>query len=121
VNDRTIRNPRPAYQVAAALAACVLAAANPARAVEVPTPTISGYARATHVIIIRRRSTGDFAGCDFDRLIPLANGLIFHCAEYYYHYASSPKVQIIMLEHGRTIVSIDGRRYHGSLVRSDEP
>ena len=78
----------------------------------------AGYAHAKSVIDTYVKGT--FEGCDFDRLIPLDNGLIFHCAEYFYHYAYHPEVQVIVLDDGRAIVSIDGRRYSGSLLRSNE-
>jgi hypothetical protein len=63
------------------------------------TPTI------THVV-------GEFQGCDFDRMIPLENGLIFKCRVYRYHYSYRPEVVIF-----GSGVSIDGEKYQGELYQ----
>ena len=63
------------------------------------TPTV------THVM-------GEFQGCDFDRMIPLENGLHFKCGGYHYHYAYRPEVVIF-----GSSVSIDGEKYQGELYQ----
>ena len=56
--------------------------------------------------------SGDFEGCDYDKLIPLENGLIFKCRSYRYKYAYRPKVIIV-----GDYVTIDGEKYEGTLYR----
>ena len=64
-----------------------------------------GYPTITYV-------TGDFEGCDYDKIITFDNGLIFQCDEYHYHYAYHPKVMIV----GK-YVTIAGKKYRGTLYR----
>ena len=56
--------------------------------------------------------SGSFEGCDYDKLIPLENGLLFKCRTYKYHYAYHPKVVIV-----GDYVTIDGEKYEGTLYR----
>ena len=65
----------------------------------------TGYPTITYV-------KGSFNGCEYDKYIPLENGLFFKCQTYHYHYAYHPKVIIV----GRH-VTIDGEKYDGTLYR----
>jgi hypothetical protein len=56
--------------------------------------------------------TGSFEGCDYDRYIPLDNGLLFKCSMYSYHYAYHPEVMIV-----GNYVTIDNDKYEGQLYR----
>jgi hypothetical protein len=61
---------------------------------------------------------GEFEGCEYDKRIPLSNGLIFVCSEYSYSYSFRPEV--LILEHVRTgdiKVLIDDEDYDGTLYR----
>lgn len=61
---------------------------------------------------------GDFEGCEFDRRIPLMNGLIFVCQGYSYHYAYSPDVLILRnVRSGDLKVIIDDEEFDGTLYR----
>ncbi len=55
---------------------------------------------------------GDFEGCDYDKMIPFENGLLFKCRTYRYHYAYHPRVMIV-----GNYVTIDGEKYEGQLYR----
>lgn len=56
--------------------------------------------------------TGSFEGCEYDKYIPLDNGLLFKCETYNHHYAYHPEVVIV-----GSYVSIDGEKYDGTLYR----
>jgi hypothetical protein len=66
--------------------------------------------------IVRTRVAADFEGCDFSKLIPFDNGLIFECATYHYHYAYRPEVLIVVRQSGYQVY-IDGDRYAGTLFK----
>ncbi len=63
---------------------------------------------------------GEFNGCDFNRRVPLTNGLILVCSGYAYHYAYSPKVLILKnVRSGELKILIDGEEFDGTLYRSN--
>jgi hypothetical protein len=63
------------------------------------------------------RVDSDFEGCEFDKVIPLLNGLVFQCQEYHYHYEYAPEVMIVVIEGRAPTVIIAGRPYAGQLFR----
>lgn len=72
-----------------------------------------GYAVAEETSV-----DGEFEGCDFDKRIPLTNGLVFVCSTYSYSYSYMPDV--LILEHirsGDIKVIIDDDEYDGTLYR----
>lgn len=71
-----------------------------------------GYAVTTQTNI-----TGDFEGCDFDKLYKLDNGLILQCNEYYYYYYYRPNVYILQNRYGSYKVIINDRAYNVTLYR----
>jgi len=66
--------------------------------------------------MIETRVKGAFEGCDFDKLVPLANGLIFQCQTYSYTYTYSPGVQIFLMNNA-TKIFINGKEYKGKILR----
>jgi hypothetical protein len=65
---------------------------------------------------------GEFNGCDFNRKIPLENGMTFVCSSYAYHYAYDPEVLILKnVQTGDIAVSIDGDLYDGTVYKSAGP
>lgn len=62
---------------------------------------------------------GDFEGCEYDKHIPLGNGLIFVCSGYGYSYSYRPDVYILknVQGWGGYKVVIDDEEYDGTLYR----
>lgn len=56
--------------------------------------------------------SGEFSGCEHDKVIMLDNGLVFQCRMYSYSYSYRPKVVIV-----GDYVTIGGKRYTGTLYR----
>ena len=52
-------------------------------------------AKEGYAVIEETQVDGDFEGCDFDKRIPLTNGLVFVCSTYSYSYAYMPDVLIL--------------------------
>ncbi|MFX0201258.1 MAG: hypothetical protein ACFFCW_34505, partial [Candidatus Hodarchaeota archaeon] len=79
---------------------------------------LGDLARQGYAVIIETQVDGEFEGCEFDKRIPLMNGLIFVCSTYSYSYSYMPEV--LILQHIRTgdvKVLIDGEEYNGQLYR----
>ncbi len=79
---------------------------------------LEDLARQGYAVIIETQVDGEFEGCEFDKRIPLMNGLIFVCSTYSYSYSYIPEV--LILQHIRTgdvKVLIDGEEYDGQLYR----
>jgi hypothetical protein len=79
---------------------------------------LDDLARDGYGVIDETNVDGEFEGCDFDKRIPLTNGLIFVCSEYSYSYSYHPEV--LILEHVRSgdiKVLIDDEEYDGTLYR----
>lgn len=75
-------------------------------------------ARDGYAVVEETNVDGEFEGCDYDKRIPLTNGLIFVCSEYSYSYSYRPEV--LILEHVRSgdiKVLIDDEEYDGTLYR----
>lgn len=73
----------------------------------------NGYA-----VIEETNVDGEFEGCDYDKRIPLTNGLIFVCREYNYSYGYMPDVYILKnIRTGDIKVLIDDEEYEGDLYR----
>jgi hypothetical protein len=62
--------------------------------------------------------SGEFNGCDFDKVYRLDNGLIFQCAEFRYTYAYHPAVKIFVVEGRDPIVQINNKKYSGKLFKT---
>ena len=62
---------------------------------------------------------GDFEGCEYDKRIPLMNGLIFVCQEYGYSYSYMADVYILQNVRGNYgyKVVIDDEEYDGTLYK----
>lgn len=68
--------------------------------------------------VLRTRVEDTFEGCEYDKRIPLSNGLIFVCRTYHYHYAYRPEVLIMKhVQNGDLKVVIDDDEYAGTLIR----
>jgi len=67
--------------------------------------------------VIETNISGDFEGCDFDKIYKLDNGLVFVCNTYSYSYSYRPEVKIIMPSGGYPTVYIDDEQYDGSVYR----
>jgi hypothetical protein len=79
---------------------------------------LESLARNGYAVIDETRVEGEFEGCDFDKRIPLANGLIFVCSSYNYTYSYRPEVLILKnVKSGDIKVLIKGREYRGTLYR----
>ena len=71
-----------------------------------------------YAVIEETQVDGDFEGCDFDKRIPLMNGLVFVCSTYNYSYAYMPDVLILKhVRNGDMKVIIDDEEYDGTLYR----
>ena len=63
--------------------------------------------------------SGEFEGCDFDKVYRLDNGLFFQCSTYSYSYAYHPGVKIFAIDGRTPVVFIDGEQYDGSVFRAE--
>jgi hypothetical protein len=69
-------------------------------------------------VIEKTSVMGEYEGCDFDRHIPLADGLVFICEGYDYTYAYDPDVLILKnVKTGDIKVIIDDDEEEGTLVQ----
>lgn len=62
--------------------------------------------------------SGDFEGCDYDKVIKFVNGMFFRCQTYRYHYAYGARVHIlanVRRGHDELVVMIDDEEYDGVL------
>jgi len=76
------------------------------------------YAHEGYAVIAKTRVDGEFEGCDFDKRIPLKNGLVFVCSSYSYTYGYMPEVLILKhVTNGDTKVLIKEREFRGKLWR----
>ena len=79
---------------------------------------LEDLAREGYAVVEKTRVEGSFEGCDFDKPIPLTNGLIFVCATYSYSYSYRPEVLILKhVRNGDIKVLINNREYRGKLYR----
>jgi hypothetical protein len=79
---------------------------------------LEDLARQGYAVVEETRVDGEFEGCDFDKPIPLTNGLVFICSTYSYSYSYRPEV--LILQHVRDSdikVLINDREYRGKLYR----
>jgi hypothetical protein len=80
---------------------------------------LEDLARDGYAVVETTQVDGDFEGCDFNKRIPLTNGLIFVCSEYNYSYAYMPEVLILkQVKSGDIKVLIDDEEYEGALYQS---
>lgn len=96
------------------LVGCIPIAKSVAIASELEQAARDGYG-----VLETTEVQGEFTGCDFGRHIPLADGLIFVCSGYSYHYAYSPEVLILVSvrQKGLYRVLIDDDQYDGELLK----
>lgn len=79
---------------------------------------LEGLALDGYAVVERTQVDGEFEGCEFDKRIPLMNGMIFVCQGYSYSYAFMPEVLILQnIHHGGVRVLIDRDGYPGTLYR----
>lgn len=77
---------------------------------------LEDLARDGYAVVEETQVDGDFEGCEFDKPIPLVNGLVFVCAEYSYSYGFMPEVLILKhIRSGDIKVLIDDQEYDGAL------
>lgn len=70
----------------------------------------------------RTRVRGDFEGCDFQREVPLVDGLTFVCDGYSYHYSYGAEVLILKnVKEGNLKVPIDRQEFSGHLLLPATP
>lgn len=75
-------------------------------------------AREGYAVAEQTQVDGDFEGCDFDKHIPLTNGLVFVCSGYSYSYSYMPDVLILKnISSGDIKVLIDDEEYDGTLYK----
>lgn len=80
---------------------------------------LEDLARQGYAVIEETKVDADFEGCDFDKRIPLANGLVFICSSYNYNYAYNPDVLILKRPASEVLkVIIDDQGYDGTLYKS---
>jgi hypothetical protein len=79
---------------------------------------LEDLARAGYAVVAETRVDGEFEGCDYDKQISLANGLLFVCQTYHYHYSYRPEVLILQhVSSGELKVLIDDYEYRGKLYK----
>jgi len=79
---------------------------------------LEDLAKQGYAVVDKTYVSGEFEGCDFDKQIPLANGLIFVCSVYSYSYSYQPEVFILKnYQYGDVKVLINGQNYNGKLYR----
>jgi hypothetical protein len=67
-------------------------------------------------VLLQTNVAGEFRGCNFGWVIPLANGLHFVCSGYSYHYAYDPEVLILKnVRTGQIKSLIDDEEFDGSI------
>jgi len=80
---------------------------------------LEDLARDGYAVVETTQVDGDFEGCDFNKRIPLTNGLVFVCSEYNYSYSYMPEVLILkQVKSGDIKVLIDDDEYEGTLYQS---
>ena len=78
---------------------------------------LEDLAKEGYAVIEETSIDGEFEGCDFDKRIPLSNGLIFVCSEYNYDYAYAPDVLILKnVRSGDIKVLIDDEEFEGEAI-----
>ena len=79
---------------------------------------LEDLARDGYGVVEETTVDGEFEGCDFDKRIPLTNGLSFVCSGYSYSYSYMPEVLILKhVTSGDIKVLIDDEEYDGTLYR----
>ena len=79
---------------------------------------LEDLARDGYAVFDETQVDGEFEGCDFDKRIPLTNGLVFVCSTYSYSYSFMPEVLILQhVRSGDIKVLIDEDEYDGTLYR----
>jgi hypothetical protein len=74
---------------------------------------MDGYA-----VVEKTQASGEFNGCDFDKRVPLDDGLVFVCSSYNYSYSYRPEVLILKnIQSGNIKVLIDNDEYEGTLYK----
>jgi hypothetical protein len=72
-----------------------------------------------YAVVEQTTVNGEFNGCEWNRRIPLSNGMVFVCETYLYHYGYMPTVYILSSIRGLPPkVIIDGQHFDGSLWRA---
>ena len=85
---------------------------------EADASDLEGLARNGYAVIDETQVDGEFEGCDFEKRIPLTNGLVFVCSTYSYSYSFMPEVLILQhVKSGDIKVLIDEDEYDGTLYR----
>jgi hypothetical protein len=67
--------------------------------------------------VYKTKISGDFEGCEFEKLYSLDSGLIFQCQEFNYSYAFRPDVRIFVIDGRSPTIFIDDEEYRGTLFR----
>lgn len=74
--------------------------------------------KAGYAVITETSVDGEFTGCEYDKKVPLQNGLVFVCSEYNYTYSYNPDVYILKnIKTGDIKVVIDDESFEGTLYR----
>lgn len=74
--------------------------------------------REGYAVVEETRVDGTFEGCDYDKIIPFVNRLLFQCRTYSYSYSYRPEVLILQhIRNGDLKVIINGREYYGQLYK----
>ena len=81
---------------------------------------LEDLAKDGYGVIEETQVDGDFEGCDFDKHIPLMNGLVFVCSSYGYSYGYMADVLILKsVRTGGIKVLIDDDEYDGTLYKRE--
>jgi len=76
-------------------------------------------ARDGYGVLERTSVNGEYQGCDFNRQIPLMDGLVFVCETYSYSYAYDPEVLILKnVRDGTVKTMINGTQVSGNFYRT---
>lgn len=79
---------------------------------------LEDLAREGYAVVLETEVDGEFEGCDFDKRIPLQNGMVFVCSEYNYTYSYTPEVLILKhVSSGDIKVLIDDEEFEGTVFR----
>jgi len=69
-------------------------------------------------VIINTQVSGEFNGCDYNKIYKLDNGMTFECTEYSYSYNYRPDFYVLKnVKYGDLKYLIDDEEYQGTLYR----
>ncbi len=77
-------------------------------------------AKQGYGVVETTQVNGEYNGCEFNKQIPLTDGLLFQCNSYDYEYSYMPEVLILKhVTNGSIKVLIDGEEQTGTLYKAN--